>query len=289
MREGLPEDVIDTVGAYYCVSWREWLRWRGVMRRYYEVEWYISLGARDIAIVPSPQARSIPAALAQVHGQDGLVIILPGVYREPVRVAKDVTIVGWSPRRDGCVIESLRWEPCVVFAGLGRSLVAQLERDSGSKEQIEKAAAVERLTGTGEKAALRNLTLRTRNPQQSCAIRIVRGAPSVSDCDIDGTVWVSGETTDPLFARCAVRSRYEVGIRVTDHARGRFRSNSISSCSGVRAIRVDRGASPEVTDTRMDGRAEGPAAHTSSVDEDDAPDDAEDLEWLTAHAWDTDG
>eukprot|EP01062_Namystynia_karyoxenos_P026409 TRINITY_DN2050_c1_g1_i1.p2 TRINITY_DN2050_c1_g1~~TRINITY_DN2050_c1_g1_i1.p2 ORF type:complete len:313 (+),score=83.55 TRINITY_DN2050_c1_g1_i1:74-940(+) len=247
----LPADVLDCVGAYGCSSWREWLRLRAVSPHFNDVEWYRGLGLGDLVVVPSPQAGSVQDALTIVDGLDGLVVLLPGVYREGVRITKDVTIVGWSPNRGACVIESHRWEPCVQFVGLGRSVADEAAVIDPQRHWAPGAPDSRRtLIGTGEKAALRNLTLRTRSQQQRCAITVVRGCPSVRNCDIAGSVWVSGESTDPVFEGCAVRCDASVGVRVTDHARGRFVGSTIFSRQS-HGMRIDRGARPQLEGTRV--------------------------------------
>ena len=116
-----------------------------------------------------------------------MVLVRPGLYSESVRVTRDLTLCGLGPR-GSVVVQPPGWEAAFVWGGysVGQAMVG---------------STVHQAASAGAHARVRNVAVRLRNQQQQTAIYITSGAPSISDCDIQGTVLVAGPRCAPTISR----------------------------------------------------------------------------------------
>ena len=168
----LPADVLDHIARQ--LGFRGW-----AALKYF---WLL-----ERAVFVPDDAPTINAALnAAAH--DGVVLVRPGLYGESVRVTRDLTLSGLGPR-GSVVVQPPGWEAGLVWGGY-------------SVGQATVGRTVHHAASAGAHARVRNVTVRLRNQQQQTAIYISSGAPSISDCDIQGTVLVAGPRCAPTISRC---------------------------------------------------------------------------------------
>jgi len=104
-------------------------------------------------------------------------------------------------------------------------------------------STVHQAASAGAHARVRNVAVRLRNQQQQTAIYITSGAPSISDCDIQGTVLVAGPRCAPTISRCVIRGSRGFGLRCTDHSLGVYTDLEIRDCKHS-AVGISSGAAP---------------------------------------------
>ena len=141
------------------------------------------------AVLVPDGAPTINAAI-NAAGHDGVVLVRPGLYSESVRVTRDVLLCGLGPR-GSVVVQPPGWEAAFVWGGY-------------SVGQATVGSTVHKAASAGAHAHVRNVAVRLRNQQQQVAIYISSGAPSISDCDIQGTVLVAGPRCAPNISRCVI-------------------------------------------------------------------------------------
>ena len=226
----LPADVLNHVAR--LLGFRGWqaLKYFGLLER---------------AVLVPDGAPTINAAI-NAAGHHGHVLIRPGVYTESVRVTRDLTIAGLGPP-GSVVVQPPGWEAAFVWGGYSvgvarvggtvhqaASAGAHAVRHRRSLPMPPAVASVERpasspvhsLSTPSAAASQRvcNVTVRLRNQQQQTAVYISSGAPSISDCDIQGTVHVAGPRCAPSLSRRAAargtpgRARPGRRLRATSYA-----------------------------------------------------------------------
>uniref|UniRef100_A0A0G4HBL3 Right handed beta helix domain-containing protein n=1 Tax=Chromera velia CCMP2878 TaxID=1169474 RepID=A0A0G4HBL3_9ALVE len=214
----LPQRCLDIIVSN--VSFLDYVSsWRAVAR-HYSLDWYRE-HCRKVTIVPD-DAPTITKAFSVAERREGVVLIRPGRYVECVRVTRPVVLVGWGPRKQ-VIVDAPGWDSALVFAGLG----------------------LEKCMDTGERATIRNLYFRCRNDQNNYPVRIVRGQPTISSCNIEGGVWVAGNQTDPLIRRCTIFNSRACGLRILDHSQAQVLSNAVHS-NRREGIIAERGAKPTI-------------------------------------------
>mmetsp|Transcript_22518 Transcript_22518/g.49171 ORF Transcript_22518/g.49171 Transcript_22518/m.49171 type:complete len:310 (-) Transcript_22518:152-1081(-) len=223
----LPEDILDAI--VLRTGWREYFRlWRLVCRRYEKIDWF--LRRRFVTVVPDTHS-SLNSAISNASTIDGekLVLVRPGVYLESVRMTREVTLVGLGSRNK-VVIQAVGWEPALVWGGFGVGVTAL------------RGVAYDAAEGGGA-ASVHQLTLCTRNQQQTTVVYIVAGEPVLSHCTVYGTAVVAGRCTAPYISHCHFRDSRSHGLHCVDHAGGTIARSNFTKNRGC-GIRMSRGASP---------------------------------------------
>lgn len=219
-RETLPDALVDMIAILSCDTFQIWVQsWRRVARRFTSLAWYSENVRSDFVEVHSQfRFASLQEGMRQTVLRSLQVLIVhPGIYRESLRVTRDLLIVGWG-KREEVIIDAPGWEPALVFAGLGTNSTRNIMGVSGQD--------------TGDRAAVCNLTLCGRNQQQAVIAHIVRGQPALCACDVHGCIFISGSGTGPTISRCHVRSSRSSGIRITDHSSPFLQFNLVTHNAG---------------------------------------------------------
>eukprot|EP00928_Gymnodinium_smaydae_P070832 TRINITY_DN54589_c0_g1_i1.p1 TRINITY_DN54589_c0_g1~~TRINITY_DN54589_c0_g1_i1.p1 ORF type:complete len:354 (+),score=39.22 TRINITY_DN54589_c0_g1_i1:52-1062(+) len=169
----------------------------------------------------------------------GLVLVRPGIYPESVRVTRNCYLVGLGAR-GAVVVEAPGWESALVFSGLGQRLSHDVMDMRG---------------GSGEDACVVNFNFRCRNElMRGRCVYIVLGQPTLSRCDVHGSIQVCGTRTAPKILGCTVHSSRGSGMRLTDHCTGRLARNDVRS-NGRHGLLIDRGSRPEVVGNAIVGNS----------------------------------
>lgn len=242
----LPDEIVERIAR--LSGWETWLStWSKVSSKYRPLSWLreshpdaqqtITVVPVDVPTINAGISSAKKVASSSVLPR--LVLIMPGVYHESVRVTDDLTLIGLGSR--GAVrVHSQGWEPALVLGGFSVGK-AKLHGDA----QLDAASA-------GGRAVIRGLTLSMRNQQQAVAVYCTGGQPLVADCDVLGTVRVSGCAAAPTFVRCRISRSRSNGVRICDHAQGQVRRSELL-CNQLAAIRLSPCARPNLSENRFDG------------------------------------
>jgi hypothetical protein len=109
----LPEELVNSILSF--LPWREWARsWRCVSKHFSPFNFYTD-NARHVTIVPSEECPTLRDGISHAHSVTRELVILPGVYRQALRVTKNIEIYGAGPL-GSVIIEAKGWEDALVRA-----------------------------------------------------------------------------------------------------------------------------------------------------------------------------
>jgi parallel beta-helix repeat protein len=214
----LPEELVNSILSF--LPWREWAgSWRCVSKHFSPFNYYTD-NARAVTIVPSQECPTLRDGISHAHSVTRELVILPGVYRQALRVTKNIDIYGAGPLGT-VIIEAKGWEDALYFAGLG----------------IDGGYVDYKRPDSGEKAVVRNLVFDTPNPEQTFVAHIVRGTPTIEHCEIRGGIWMSG-ATNAIIKNCRIVRSRSSGLKVSDRASPTIDGNVIESnqMSGIMVL-----------------------------------------------------
>jgi parallel beta-helix repeat protein len=170
------------------------------------VEWFCK-NVRELTVVPSLECPTLADGLAHAANTRELWI-LPGVYRDSIRITKNISVCGVG-KLGSVVVEAPGWNDAIYFAGLG----------------MDGEYVNPKTSDTGELADISNLVFRAPNPEQGFIAHIVRGTPRIHHCDIQGGIWISG--CKPTLSNNTIRCSRSCGVKITDRAMPELKSNVI--------------------------------------------------------------
>ena len=260
----MPLELLDLI--VLAGGWRGWFTWRAVSQRWTELP---DAFRPHVCIVPDDQVtivRGISNAPANEGCGGPVVLVRPGTYSESVRVLRDVTLVGLG---DGVVVRAPGWESALVWGGYtvrGVKLFHNFELQSSN---------------AGAGARVHNLTLCQRNQSQAVAVYCTWGTPLLTHCRIEGTVHVAGRGAAPTVRHCSIEGSRGAGLRVVDHAGGRYEHLCISGSRTAAAhvslnARLDAFEHNTFVGNGVDGVVRGDGAWGASLDRPDAEADGSD-------------
>lgn len=206
--EALPEELLMRIMAY--LPFRRVIGCFGSASKAFthvaNLEWFRTY-VREVTVVPSSECPTITDGLASAANSRELWI-LPGVYRDSIRITKNIEISG-AGKLGSVVIEAPGWNDALYFAGLG----------------MDGEYVNPKTPDTGELAVVSNLAFRAPNPEQGFIAHIVRGTPRIHHCDIQGGIWISG--CKPTLADNTIHGSRSCGVKITDRAAPILVRNSI--------------------------------------------------------------
>lgn len=260
----MPLELLDLI--VHASSLEGWFLWRSVCRRWRELPWSELPPhlRRRLCIVPDEQP-TILKGISNAPENDGaggpVVLVLPGVYYESVRVLRDITLIGLGET----VVQSTSWEAPLVWGGY------TVRGQKVGSSNLELAAC-----NGGAGAKIHNLTLQQRNQGQAISVYCSWGTPLIVDCRIHGTVHVAGRASGPVVRRCMIRGSRAAGLRLLDRAAGRYEHNLIVGCQAA-AVRLSHNARPTLAHNRYEGNGvdevvRGDGAWSASCDTTDMAD-----------------
>lgn len=97
---------------------------------------------------------------------------------------------------------------------------------------------------------IRNITFRCPNEAQSFVSYVARGAPTFMNCDMQGSINVTGEGTCPMLYNCRISKSRSCGVNISDNAFATISHCEITDNVGA-GIKISRGASAAVNDNRI--------------------------------------
>lgn len=221
----LPQELLERVVAASVSDARQWARGPALVCRAFRPVAWLTRNVSGTTRVPSAEAPTVARAAALARRRNGLVVVSAGVHRECVRLTANVLVAGEGDSPHDTVIEGKGWEPALVFSGLGAAGQNELQVAAGS---------------TGERAAVVNVTLRTRNALQAYVVYVLLGGKTLSRWVVEGSIYISGGAC-PSVLRTYVHGSKSCGVKVTDHACGTIHSNVVSRASG-HGVLVERGS-----------------------------------------------
>jgi hypothetical protein len=207
------------------------------------VEWFAA-NVRPLTWVPSMSARTLAEGLAGAAATREL-LILPGVYRDSIRITKNVSICGIG-KLGSVVIEAPGWNDAIYFAGLGMD-----------GEYVD-----HRVPDTGELAEVSNLVFRAPNPEQSFVAHIVRGTPNIHHCEVQGGISISA--CRPILAHNIIHGSRSCGVKVTDRGAPVLLGNTITA-NKFGGVKIKRSSPMLVNNTIIDNESYGVVLTTDSV------------------------
>jgi len=178
-------------------------------------QWY----AKAVKAVVLPKEKeSISEALTRASGA-GLVILQPHVYSESVRITRSCSIIGLGPP-GSVVIEAPKAEAALSFMKHCDAYVA-------------------------------NIAVRCRNSSiAATSIFIPHGSATLQSCQVEGGIYICGESTKPKLLSCTVQKSPGCGVHFSDGSTGCMRGCTVSGSASY-GILVDRGAMPEIQRNRV--------------------------------------
>lgn len=185
-----------------------------------------TIGSRRLIVDASDrgQFQTITAAVQAATPQD-TVVIRPGVYRESVRVEKDINIVSEGGRTK-VFVEGIDLEEAFDFRSGSASLTGITARYVGPKHPE---------LGVG-------------------AITVRGGTPVIEDCDFTtsagAAVYVSGSTSHPILRNCILHDSTTAGISFFSQGSGTIEGCSISG-NATAGIWAEGGGTVSVRDSQI--------------------------------------